>query len=87
VDSGLGELLYYFVGLAVLGGKAFRRVESWIELSLTVGFDERLDGRLGGDGSCTAESERRRKQGNEAHDESLGQEGFWLLCRRSSRAL
>jgi hypothetical protein len=61
VDSGLGGLLYYFVGLAILGGKAFRRVQSRIELSLTVGFDERLDGRLGGDGSCTAESERRRK--------------------------
>jgi hypothetical protein len=61
VDSGLGELLYNFVGLAILGGKAFRRVQSRIELSLTVGFDERLDGRLSGDGSCTAESERRRK--------------------------
>jgi hypothetical protein len=61
VNSRLDGLLYYLVGLAVLGGKAFRRVQGWIELGLTVGFDERLDGRLGGDGSCTTESERHRK--------------------------
>jgi hypothetical protein len=61
VNPGLGEMPYNLIGLAIISSKAFRRVESRVELSFAIGFNEWLHRSLSGDGSCTAESERRRE--------------------------